>query len=688
MDPDLESLKRRTAASEDKLQRIIETFNKLKQGYENLNSEDDVPPELVDLALKNAKLKYQLNILNRAIEEEKKKLSSAGGKSVTATAPVGKTGSAPESVMEETSVRARLAALFATAIARAFSDVPDAPVLLELSKYDKFGDYQFNSAMAISQILKAQGIKKSPRDVAQAIYSEIPSNKMINKLEIAGPGFINIWLERSVGQEVLGDILKNGVRPPKLKRKLKVIVDFSSPNIAKEMHVGHLRSTIIGDSISRLLEFVGHDVLRLNHVGDWGTQFGMLIAQLTDMFPDYLVRSPSVSNLQQFYKQSKQRFDEDEQFKKRAYAYVVKLQSFEPDTITAWKLICDASRKEFQKVYDRLGIKLVERGESFYQKHMEKLVKDLDSRGLLEEDEGRKVMFSGVEGQIPMTIVKSDGGFTYDTSDLAALKQRIQDEKANWTIYVVDSGQSLHFQLLEHCAKKAGFISNDFRFDFVGFGVVLGEDKKKFKTRSGETVRLVELLDEGVKRARETLVEKGRDKVLEESELLAAQNSVAYGCIKYSDLAHNRINDYVFSFDKMLEDKGNTAVYLLYAYTRICSIARNANITRQQITDSIAANEALSLDHPKEWKLAKVLLRFEDVIVRITADLYLHQLCDFLYEIATSFTEFYDSCYCIEKNKTGEIIKVHMGRLLLCEVTASIMAKCFDILGLEPVSRM
>ncbi|XP_075234575.1 arginine--tRNA ligase-like protein isoform X2 [Lycorma delicatula] len=588
-----------------------------------------------------------------------------------------------------TSLENRLRSIFVEATKKTFPDLPDYPVPLTLTNFEKFGDYQCNAAMPISQILKSQGIKKSPNDVARLIIGNLPSNEVINKTEIAGPGFINIWLDKNFGLKLLTNILKEGIKPPPLKKKLKIVVDFSSPNIAKEMHVGHLRSTIIGDSVSKLLEFLGHDVLRINHVGDWGTQFGMLIAHLQDKFPDYLTASPPLSDLQEFYKESRVRFTEDEEFKKRAYECVVKLQKFDPDYIKAWKLICDVSRTEFQKVYDRLDVKLVERGESFYQKYMEDIVDYLEKKGLLEEDEGRKVLFGVEEGQIPFTIVKSDGGFTYDTSDLAALKQRIEEEHADWVIYVVDNGQATHFQVLKSCAKRVGFLTNNIRVDFVGFGLVLGEDKKKFKTRSGESIRLVELLDEGVRRARETLVLKERHSVLSDADLEAAQNSVAYGCIKYSDLAHNRLHDYVFSFDKMLEDKGNTAVYLLYAYTRICSIARNANVSPEQIQQAVNSNVPISVEHEKEWKLVKVLLKFEDVFLKVTEDFLLHRICEFIYEVSTTFSEFYDSCYCIEKDhKTGEIKTIHMGRLLLCEVTAIVLAKCFDIVGIKPVQRM
>lgn len=324
------------------------------------------------------------------------------------------------------------------------------------------------------------------------------------------------------------------------------------------MHVGHLRSTIIGDSISRLLEFLDHDVLRLNHVGDWGTQFGMLIAHLEDRFPDYAKVSPPIADLQAFYKESKARFDTDEEFKKRAYSRVVKLQNGDPASTKAWNLICDVSRKDFQRIYDRLDIKLQERGESFYQSRMIAIIKELEAAGFVEEDEGRRIMWgspaneNGEHDGIPLTIVKSDGGFTYDTSDMATIKQRYVEEKADWVIYVTDAGQFTHFKTIWDCAERAGILDRSkHRVDHVGFGVVLGEDGKKFKTRSGDTVKLTDLLDEGLARAMDKLKEKERDKILTPEELKQAQESVAYGCIKYADLSHNRNNEYIFSFDRV-----------------------------------------------------------------------------------------------------------------------------------------
>lgn len=545
--------------------------------------------------------------------------------------------------------------------------------------------------MAIVGLLKEQSVKASPKEVAEKILANIPKSPLVAKTEVAGPGFINIFISKEYAKSAIASILNDGVQPPPTKKK-RVVIDFSSPNIAKQMHVGHLRSTIIGDSIARLLEYLGHDVLRLNHLGDWGTQFGMLIAHLEDRFPNFVNESPPIADLQAFYKESKTRFDEDEEFKKRAYDRVVKLQSGEVRSTKAWQLICDVSRKEFQEIYDSLDIKVNERGESFYQSRMEKLVVELEKKGFLEENEGRKIMWGAENddfGGVPLTIIKTGGGFTYDTSDMATIKNRIEEEKGDWLIYVTDCGQATHFKAIFSCAKKVGIYDPEkVRIDHVGFGVVLGEDGKKFKTRSGDTVKLSDLLDEGLKRSMDKLVEKERDKVLTKEELLAAQRNVAYGCIKYADLSKNYRNDYTFSFDKMLEDRGNTAVYLLYALTRIRSIARNCGAEFYANLEKIKKETPIILDHEKEWKLAKILTTFPDVIERILRDLHLHILCEFLYQVATTFTEFYDNCYCIEKNKQGEIVKINASRVLLCEATAAIMEQCFKILGLKTLHRI
>ncbi|XP_068154457.1 probable arginine--tRNA ligase, cytoplasmic [Drosophila tropicalis] len=628
--------------------------------------------ELIKLQTENTKLKHRLAILNQAIADES-----------------GKGGSTASSLSlndESLSIMEHLEGAFAIAIKTAFPQLSHTPVLVTPSV--KFGDYQCNNAMALAKKLKDIGINKAPRDVATELLNSCPASPRIGKLEVAGPGFINIFLNKDYGVRAITDLLRNGVKPPSLPKK-RVLVDFSSPNIAKQMHVGHLRSTIIGESICRLLEFLQHDVIRINHLGDWGTQFGMLIAHLEDRFPNFLNESPPISDLQAFYKESKKRFDEDEVFKKRAYNAVVALQGGDPNSIKAWQLICDVSRKEFKTIYDRLEINVKERGESFYQSRMLTVVDFLRKQNMLEKDDGREIMWPDESKTgIPLTIVKSDGGFTYDTSDMAAIRHRIEEELSDWLVYVVDSGQSTHFLTLFKAAERCGIFKPKLhRADHVQFGVVLGEDGKKFKTRSGDTVKLADLLDEGMKRSLEQLRSRGRDQVLTPQELLDAQEAVAYGCIKYTDLCHNRISDYVFSFDKMLDDRGNTAVYLLYTYTRICSIARNSGEDYSNLSKVLETID-ITITHDKEWKLVSTLLKLHDVLVKCSKDLFLHFLCEFCYDVCTAFAEFYDSCYCIEKNKAGQIVKVNHSRILLCEATAIVLRQCFYILGLKPITKI
>lgn len=685
MSDDLQKkLEERTTRAEKEANAIEEELNKIAKG--DLSYIGD--PNLNKLLNENEKLKNQLEHLQNAIKAESSNSKSAATKKQPKPLPTLITDLS--SIEGNICVLDELKNVFEVAIRSAYPDLEDPPVVLSLSGNNpKFGDYQCNSAMAISQLLKAKNIKSNPREVANNILNKTPTSPFIERIEVAGAGFLNIYLSKAMVEHIINSILRFGIKAP-LVTKQRVVVDFSSPNIAKEMHVGHLRSTIIGESICRLLEFLSHDVVRVNHLGDWGTQFGMLIAHLQETFPNYKTVSPPIADLQAFYKESKARFDTDEEFKKRAYQCVVQLQSHQPDYIAAWELICEVSRKEFQKIYERLDVTLIDRGESFYHDRMPIVIQQLKDLGLLEEDNGRLIMWANPDKKDnlpPMTVVKSDGGFTYDTSDLATIKHRVEEEKAERFIYVVDNGQATHFLLLDGCAHRAGILKEDQHIEFVGFGVVLGEDKKKFKTRSGDTIKLSGLLDEGVSRAQAKLIEKGRDKVLTPEELTLAKEAVAYGCIKYADLSHNRLNDYVFSFDKMLDDKGNTAVYLLYALTRIRSIARTAQVSEEQLKAEFEKTGYI-FGHEAEWKLGKVLSRFPEVILKVASDLFLHTLCEYLYEISTAFTEFYDKCYCVEKDKDGNIVAINYTRIMLCEVTATVMAKCFDILGIRTVSKM
>lgn len=361
--------------------------------------------------------------------------------------------------------------LFERAILKAYPSLSEAHVILQISQ---LADYQCNSALKLTKLLP---VKASPVEIAKNIIDNLEENELIDGVNVSGPGFINIKLKQSFVEKQILNIILNNVEIKLAKTNERVVIDYSSPNIAKQMHVGHLRSTIIGDSVARLLQFVGYDVLRLNHVGDWGTQFGMLLAHLIDKFPDFKDTRPPIADLQTFYKESKARFDEDPDFKKRAYEITVRLQSKEPDMISAWNLICDISRVEFSEVYKIMNVsnQLIERGESFYHDLMKSVVVDLKERDLLKEEDGRFVFYPTNKSLPPLTIVKSDGGYTYDTSDMAAIRQRAKDEKATRIIYTVDAGQAVHFQTLFDCAKIAGYYDpNVTKVEHLSFGVVLG----------------------------------------------------------------------------------------------------------------------------------------------------------------------------------------------------------------------
>ena len=395
------------------------------------------------------------------------------------------------------------------ALGKAFGDdYADADPILVPASNPKFGDFQANMALSL-----AKKLGKKPRDIAQQVVDNLDVSDICEKPEIAGPGFINLRLQISYLEAQLNSIQKDerlGV--PTAKQLKREVVDFSSPNIAKEMHVGHLRSTIIGDAIARILEFRGHDVIRLNHVGDWGTQFGMLITNLREVSPEALTTANAldIGDLVNFYKQAKKRFDENEDFQEKSRNEVVKLQAGAEDTIHAWKLLCEQSRKEFQIIYDLLDIEVEERGESFYNPLLPEVVEDLDKKGLLESSDGAKVVFlegfKNREGEpLPLIVQKSDGGYNYATTDIAALRYRIRKDEAKRLIYVTDAVQANHFAGVFQVADRANWIPEDVEIVHVPFGLVLGEDGKKLKTRSGETVKLRDLLDEAVSRCRNDL---------------------------------------------------------------------------------------------------------------------------------------------------------------------------------------
>jgi arginyl-tRNA synthetase len=557
------------------------------------------------------------------------------------------------------------------------------PILVPASN-PKFGDFQANVALSLSKKLGMQ-----PRAIATAIVEKLDVSEICEPPEIAGPGFINLKLQTSYLEAQLNAINTDprlGV--PKVQNPQKEIVDFSSPNIAKEMHVGHLRSTIIGDCIARILEFRGHEVLRLNHVGDWGTQFGMLIAYLREVYPEALTTANAldIGDLVSFYRQAKQRFDADENFQETARQEVVRLQAGAEDTLHAWKLLCEQSRKEFQVIYDLLDIKLIERGESFYNPLLPKVVADLETAGLVEENQGAKCVFlegfTNREGDpLPLIVQKTDGGYNYATTDLAALRYRIEEDQAKRIIYVTDAGQANHFAQFFQVAKKARWIPENVELVHVPFGLVLGEDGKKFKTRSGDTVRLKDLLDEAISRSRTDLEARLKEEGREETEqfIKNVADVVGISAVKYADLSQNRTSNYVFSYDKMLSLKGNTAPYMLYAYVRTQGISREGNIDFA----NLGTDAKLILKEDTELTLAKHILQLDEIIAEVEQDLLPNRLCEYLYNLSEKFNKFYDKCPVL---KSEEPIKT--SRLMLCYLTARTLKLGLDLLGIKVLERM
>ena len=503
---------------------------------------------------------------------------------------------------------------------------------------------------------------------------------------IAGPGFINVTLSRPWLAERVGGLLRHGAAPwapPVPGGRRTAVVDFSSPNIAKEMHVGHLRSTILGDTLSRCLEFAGARVLRLNHVGDWGTQFGMLIEHLNDQPGG--AAGASIGDLQAFYKASKKRFDEDAAFKARAQAAVVRLQAGAPEARAAWARICDVSRAEFDAIYAALGVRLTERGESFYNDLIPARLEELAAKGISTVSDGAQCVFTP-GSSTPLIVRKSDGGFNYASTDLAALWHRVNVERADWIIYVTDAGQGSHFAQVFEACRAAGWLPpagetapGAVRVDHVGFGLVMGDDGKRFRTRSSETVRLADLLDEAKARCLAQMRERGGREDASEAELETAAAAMGYGAVKYADLNQNRATNYTFSFDRMLDLKGNTAVYLLYAHARINSIVRKSGLDPA----AVAAGGPLALGAPEEVALALALARFPEAVEAVLVELMPNRLTDYLYDLSAKFNEFYAVCTVLGSPEQAS-------RLQLCEATALVMRQCFELLGIEyaPLMRL
>ncbi len=557
-----------------------------------------------------------------------------------------------------------------TLIKKAFANagIEAEPITVTDATKPEFGDYQFNGAMAL-----AKQLKQNPRQIAQTILDNLETGGMIQKAEIAGPGFINLWLN----PEWIAASCQNAEENERLgigtrSNPIKAVVDYSGPNMAKQMHVGHLRSTIIGDTLANLLEFLGDDVIRQNHIGDWGTQFGMLIAYLEEMGEE---GNGSLKDLEQFYKDAKSRFDADESFANKAREYVVKIQSGDAHCLTLWKKFIDISLGHCEEVYEKLDVNLSRddvRAESFYNETLAKVVEDLDKAGMLQESDGAQCVF--LEGdEVPVIVRKSDGGYLYATTDLAALYYRANVLGAKRISYVVDARQSGHFKQVFRVAKEAGFVPEDVKLEHVAFGTMMDKNGKPFKTRDGGTVKLIDLLDEAVVRAKAAITSKEN---YSEEELEKIARIVGIGAVKYADLAINRESNYIFDWDKMLSFEGNTSLYMQYAYARIQSIFRKYG---KDVEGEIIIGDEL------EHKLAVMLLRFEDVLNKAAEDAAPNQITTYLYELVTLFMRFY------ERNpilKEGVDEQTRISRLMLADLTARTIKQGLAILGIQVVDRL
>lgn len=561
----------------------------------------------------------------------------------------------------------------------------------------EFGDYQCNAAMGLSKY-----VGMNPRDCAAKIIDGLRPliSDVLEEPEIAGPGFINLRFKTEYLSQSMQKMSKDTDRlaVPIARNKQKIVVDFSSPNIAKEMHVGHLRSTIIGDTISNVLTFAGHDVVRLNHVGDWGTQFGMLVEHLRDKYPQALKRESAadvdLGDLVALYKQAKKRFDDDEKFKVRSREGVVKLQAGDEEALAAWESLCMASRVEYRKIYDALNIEgLDERGESFYNPYLNGVIESLEEQELAVESEGATAVFlDGYKNRdgtpLPMLVRKSDGGFNYATTDLAAIRHRTEfesGENANRVLYVTDAGQSQHFEMVFAAARKANFVGGDASLEHVPFGLVQGEDGKKFATRSGETVKLKDLLDESIRIAGDDIRSR-RENPNEElpKEVQKVVEIVGIGAVKYADLSMNRESNYRFSYERMLSLNGNTAPYMLYAYARICGIVRKATSLEEGVDMKWPEQATIILNDDSEVQLVRNLVKLPDVLSEVEKELYPNKLCDYLFETSQMFNKFYENCS-VNNAETDEL---KASRLTLCTVTAGVIRLLMGLLGINVVERL
>ena len=551
--------------------------------------------------------------------------------------------------------------------------------LIRQSSKPQFGDYQANGIMAA-----AKKLGLNPREFAQKVLDHADISDVAEKTEIAGPGFINIFLNPTWLANNVSTALKDQNLGVSANDTQTIVIDYSSPNVAKEMHVGHLRSTIIGDAVVRTLEFLGHNVIRANHVGDWGTQFGMLIAYLEKMENEH-ASEMELQDLEAFYREAKKHYDEDEAFAEKARNYVVKLQGGDEYCRTMWKKLVDITMQQNQRNYDRLNVTLTEKdvmGESLYNPMLPAIVEDLKKQGLAVEDEGALVVyldeFKNKEGEAMGVIVqKKDGGFLYTTTDIAAAKYRYETLKADRALVFSDTRQSQHMQQAWLITRKAGYVPDSFSLEHKNFGMMLGKDGKPFKTRTGGTVKLADLLDEAIERATVLINEKNTD--LSDDEKKAVIEAVGIGSVKYADLSKNRTTDYVFDWDNMLSFEGNTAPYMQYAYTRIRSIFNKADVNPTALAEA-----KIQLFDEKERALAIKLLQFEEAVQTVGKEGTPHVLCAYLYELAGVFSSFYEHCPIL--NAEDESVK--LSRLKLASLTEKTLKQGLELLGIKTIEKM
>lgn len=551
---------------------------------------------------------------------------------------------------------------------------------IDRTKDKSHGDFANNLALML-----AKPAKQNPRALAELIVANVPASDLISKMEIAGPGFINFFINPNYLEQQIDTAYADSKLSVEITdNPQKIVVDYSSPNLAKEMHVGHLRSSIIGDAVARTLEFQGNTIIRQNHVGDWGTQFGMLLAYMEELRANNEEIENNLSNLEVFYRAAKQRFDESEEFATRARNLVVELQSGNEECLTLWTQFNEISLSHCQETYDRLGVSLTRedvRGESTYNDDLAVVVAELNKQGLLKESQGAKCVFldkfKNKEGEpLPVIIQKKDGGFLYATSDLAAMRYRQKQLNADRVLYFVDARQGLHFQQVFEVARLAGFVEPQTSLEHMPFGTVMGDDGRPFKTRSGTVAKLADLLTEAEVRAYDLVKQKNKD--MDEETLRHIASVVGISSVKYADLSKNRTSDYTFSFDSMLSFEGNTAPYLLYAYTRVASIFNKANIEMDSITTPVTLSEE------KEIDLANKLMQFNEVIKSVAKQGMPHHLCAYLFELAGLFSSFYEACpILIAETETQK-----QSRLKLAALTAKTLKQGLSLLGINTLERM